>query len=79
MDATAGQYVTIRNDAVKAMVRDMEKKGWDLASRIRVEPSRFLPTDPDGQLEEGQKEYVVRAQFRKRDIRPLRINLEGLT
>ncbi len=75
-DASPLHYQKIRNAAVKAFIREMDKQGWDLHGRIQVAPSRFQATTESGVVLIGQSEYVIRAQFQKRDFRPLRVEIE---
>lgn len=77
-DASPQHYQRIRDKAVREFIRVMDKQGWDLHGRVQVWPSRFAATTETGVLLIGQREFVVRAQFEKRDCKRVRIEIASL-
>jgi hypothetical protein len=74
--ASPAHYETIRNVAIKRFVGQMDRDGWELRTRIKVEKSRFPAVLPDtNKVQEDQLEYVVTAGFRKVDFRHIRIEV----
>ncbi len=75
-DARPEQYMHIRDEAVKVFIGVMEKTGWRLRGRIKVDAGPFPAMEPGSNKPQlDMNEYMVRAVFEKENVKPVRILL----